>query len=415
MQYGLIGKKLGHSFSKEVHALLADYEYDLLEIPTEEEVGAFLLKADFRAINVTIPYKQTVIPYLAEISPEARAIGAVNTIVKREDGKLYGYNTDFFGMTAALARMGFRDLSGKRALVLGTGGTSLTSRAVLRALGASSVQTVSRTPQGDAISYEEALTLHADTDVLFNTTPVGMFPNAEATPVSLDAFPRLSCVFDAVYNPLSTVFVSEAKARGISASTGLYMLVAQAFRAVELFLDTVLDPALLEQTYQKVLTSKQNIVLIGMPSSGKSTIGHALAKQTGRPFIDLDEEIVKTAGRDIPTIFREDGEKVFRDIESEVVCVISQTTGAVIATGGGAVLREENVRRLKRNGILCYLDRPLEALTPTSDRPTASDRAALEARYFERLPIYRAAADCTFSVGDIFRDTVSRIQKELSL
>ena len=185
-----------------------------------------------------------------------------------------------------------------------------------------------------------------------------MFPNAEATPVSLDAFPRLSCVFDAVYNPLTTVFVSEAKERAIPASTGLYMLVAQAYQAVELFLDKTLAPSLLEEAYQKILRSKQNIVLIGMPSSGKSTIGRALAKQTGRPFIDLDEEIVKTAGRDIPTIFREDGEKVFRDIESEVVRVISQTTGAVIATGGGAVLREENVRRLKRNGILCYLDRP---------------------------------------------------------
>ena len=414
MKYGLIGKKLGHSFSKEVHALLADYEYDLLELPSEEEVGAFLQKGDFCAINVTIPYKQTVIPYLAEISEEARAIGAVNTVVNK-GGKLYGYNTDFYGMTAALARMGFRDFSGKHALILGTGGTSLTSRAVLRALGAASVHTVSRTPKGDAISYEEALAHHTDADVIFNTTPVGMFPNTEGSPISIDAFPRLSCVFDAVYNPLSTVLVSEAKTRGIPASCGLFMLVAQGFRAVELFLDTTLSPSLLEEAYGRILRDKQNVVLIGMPSSGKSTIGRALAEKTGRPFIDLDEEIVKMAGRDIPTIFREAGEKAFRDIESEAVSIASQKTGAVIATGGGAVLREENVKRLKRNGILCFLDRPLEALTPTSDRPTASDRAAMEARYRERLPIYRAAADKTFPVGDDFGDTLSLIRKELLL
>ncbi|MBE6655942.1 MAG: shikimate dehydrogenase [Ruminococcaceae bacterium] len=414
MQYGLIGKKLGHSFSKEVHTLLADYEYELLELPDEDAVGDLLTKKEFRAINVTIPYKQTGIPYLTEISPEARAIGAVNTIVNR-DGKLYGYNTDFYGITAALARMGFTDFTGKRALILGTGGTSLTSVAVLRALGAVRVHTVSRTPKGTAISYEEALTKHEDTDILFNTTPVGMFPNADGCPISLSAFPRLACVFDAVYNPLSTRLVTEARERGIPADTGLYMLVAQAFRAVELFLDITLDPALLETTYSKILRAKQNVVLIGMPSSGKSTIGRALAEQTERPFIDLDEEIVKMAGRDIPTIFREEGEKGFRDIESEAVRIAAQKTGAVIATGGGAVLRGENVARLKQNGVLCLLDRPLEALTPTSDRPTASDRAAIEARYFERRPIYLAAKDYSFSVGDDFMTVVDHIRKELSL
>ena len=414
MQYGLIGKKLGHSFSREVHEQLADYQYELLELRGEEAVGALLQRADFRAINVTIPYKQTVIPYLAEISPEARAIGAVNTIVNK-NGKLYGYNTDFYGMTAALARMGFTSFEGKRALVLGTGGTSLTSVAVLKALGASSVLTVSREPKGDSISYEEALAKHTDVDILFNTTPVGMFPHAEGIPVSLSAFSNLSCVFDAVYNPLTTRFVAEAREMGIAADTGLYMLVAQAFRAVELFLDKALPEELLEKTYQTVLRAKQNIVLIGMPSAGKTTVGHMLSKRLARPFIDLDEEIVKASGRDIPTIFREDGEKAFRDIESEVARITSQTTGAVIATGGGAVLRPENVKHLKQNGILVFLDRPLDRLTPTSDRPTASDRAAIEARYRERRPIYLGAADLTANVGDDFTAVADCIQKELSL
>ncbi len=414
MQYGLIGKRLGHSFSKEVHALLADYQYELLELPDEVAVGAFLAKGDFRAINVTIPYKQTVIPYLSEISPEAHAIGAVNTVVNR-DGKLFGYNTDFFGMTQALARMGFSRLDGKRALVLGTGGTALTSHAVLRALGAAEVCSVSRTPQGGAISYEEALTKHADADLLFNTTPVGMFPNGDGCPIVLSAFSRLACVFDAVYNPLLTRLVLAARERGVPADTGLYMLVAQAFRAVELFLDVSLDPSLLEATYLKILRAKQNVVLIGMPSSGKTTVGRALAEKTGRPFIDLDDEIVKMTGKDIPTVFREGGEAAFRDIESEAVRLASVGTGAVIATGGGAVLRTENVTRLKQNGILCFLDRPLADLTPTADRPTASDRAALAARYQERRPVYLAAKDYTFPVGEDFDEVADQIRKELSL
>ncbi len=414
MKYGLIGKKLGHSFSKEIHAHLADYEYSLLELPTEDDVAAFLKAGDFSAINVTIPYKQTVIPFLDEIAPEARAIGAVNTVVNR-DGRLYGYNTDFYGMKVALARIGATSLSGKHALVLGTGGTSHTACAVLAALGASSVHTVSRTPRDGAISYEEAMREHRDADVLINTTPVGMFPNTDDSPISLDAFSRLSYVFDAVYNPLSSRLVSEARARGISASGGLYMLAAQAYRACELFLDTTLSPDLLETAYLRVLNAKQSIVLIGMPSSGKTTVGRALSKATRRPFIDLDEEIVKAAGRDIPAIFRDEGEEAFRDKESEAVRLASQKTGVIIATGGGAVLRPQNIARLKQNGVLVFLDRALEDLTPTGDRPTASSRAAIEARYRERLPIYLAAKDIAVKVKNDPDEVVSNIRKELSL
>lgn len=414
MQYGLIGKKLGHSFSREVHSHLADYEYELLELPTEEAVGAFLEKKEFRAINVTIPYKQTVIPYLSEVSPEARAIGAVNTIVNRE-GKLYGYNTDFYGMSTALARIGLTDAKGKRALVLGTGGTSLTANAVLRALGAKEICTVSRTPSGSTISYGDAVSAHADADIIVNTTPVGMFPNADGCPISLSSFPMISYLFDAIYNPLSTRLVLDARGRGVAADTGLYMLVAQGFRAVELFLDTTLDPALLEMTYEKVFRAKQSIVLIGMPSSGKTTVGRMLAERTGRPFIDLDEEIVKMAGKDIPAIFRDEGEESFRDREQEAVRLASEKTGVIIATGGGAVLREENVTRLRQNGVLLLLDRPLEALTPTADRPTAQSRAAIEARYNERRPVYLAAADRIFPVGEDFTAVADSIIKELSL
>ena len=414
MKYGLIGKVLGHSFSKEVHALLADYEYELLELPSEAAVADYLRAKDFAAINVTIPYKETVIPYLDEISPEARAIGAVNTVVNK-GGRLYGYNTDFFGIEAALARLGFSRLDGKKALILGTGGTCRTAYAVLTHLGAREVYRVSRTPREGVISYEDAVTRHKDADLIFNATPVGMYPNITGAPISLSHFSRLSCVFDAVYNPLRTTLVAEARARGIASGGGLYMLVAQAVRAVEHFLDVTLPAGALDAAFAKIERDKENIVLIGMPSAGKSTIGKRIAEKTGRPFIDLDAEIVKAAGCDIPTIFRERGEQAFRDLESEVLLDVAKRGCAVIATGGGAVLREHNVRYLKQNGTLCFLDRPLSDLTPTADRPTASDRAAIEARYRERLPIYRAASDRTFPVGEDFSLTANAIIKELSL
>ncbi len=414
MKYGLIGKKLGHSFSKEIHELLADYKYALWEI-SEEKLAEFLARADFTAINVTMPYKQAVIPFLAEISPEAKAIGAVNTVVNR-GGKLYGYNTDFYGITAAFAKMGITDLRGKKALVLGTGGTSLTARAALLALGAKTVFRVSRDPKDrDTITYEKAVSRHADADLIFNATPVGMYPRVEESPISLSPFFRLSFVFDAIYNPRRTRLLAEAEERGIPFTDGLYMLVAQAYRASELFLDTTLDEARLDRAYERVARNKQNVVLIGMPSSGKSTVGRALAEATGRPFVDLDEEIVRMAGKEITAIFAEEGEAAFRDMESEVLRRYAAGSGQIIATGGGAVLQEQNVKALRQNGLLCFLDRPLSELTPTADRPTASDRAAMEKRYAERLPIYRAVADRAFAVGKDFSFTVNAILKELCL
>jgi shikimate dehydrogenase len=311
--------------------------------------------------------------------------------------------------------MGFPSLTGKKALILGTGGTARTAYAVLSAMGADAVYRVSRTPSGDMISYADAAHLHADADVIFNATPVGMYPAITGTPIDLTRFPRLSCVFDAVYNPLRTTLVSDALSMGITAGGGLYMLVAQAFRAVELFLDTQLSPALLTSVYRKIEQQKENIVLIGMPSAGKTTIGRLLAERTGRTLIDLDEEIVKRAGCDIPTIFRERGETAFRDLESEVALSVSAMNGVIVATGGGAVLRAENVKCLKQNGTLCFLDRPLSALTPTADRPTASDREAIAARYCERYPIYSSAADRTFAVGEAFADTANAILKEFLL
>ncbi len=414
MEYGCIGEHLSHSFSKEIHAHIAPYSYELCEV-AKEDLDAFMTKRDFKAINVTIPYKQDVIPYLYEISPEAKAIGAVNTVVNR-DGRLYGYNTDFYGIVAALSRMGFDTLRGKKVLVLGTGGTSRTACAVAEHLGAASVWRVSRSGKDGALTYAEATVAHTDTAFIFNATPAGMYPDPDGIPIELNGFTRLEGVFDAVYNPLRTRLVTEARARGVKAECGLYMLVAQAFRAAEIFLARTLDPSLLETAYRKVSAAEENIVLIGMPSSGKSTVGKALAKALDRPFFDSDAEIEAREGRRIADIFAKEGESVFREKEAEVIASLAAKTACVIATGGGAVLREESVRRLKQNGTLVFLDRPLSDLVPTADRPTASSAEAIERRYGERHEIYAAAADLTLKgpKGDI-RATVNNIRKELSL
>ncbi len=390
MQYGCIGEHLSHSFSKEIHAALADYLYELKEIPADR-LDAFMEAREFTAINVTIPYKQAVIPHLRAVSDTAKAIGAVNTIVNK-NGDLYGYNTDFGGMTALIKRAGL-DLTDKKVLVLGTGGTARTAKAVAIHLGAKTVLTVSRTAKEGVLTYEAAAAHHTDADILINTTPRGMFSREQGMPIDPALFPQLSGVIDAIYNPLRTQLVLNAKKRGIPASGGLYMLVMQAVLASEIFLDTKYDPAVTETVYRRVKQSKENIVLTGMPASGKSTVGRLLAQKLGRPFIDTDTVIEQTAGMTPSAIFSEKGEAAFRALESAVIREVSANSGAVIATGGGAVLRPENVDSLRSNGRLFFLNRPIELLTPTPDRPLALDRAAIEKRFSERFPTYLSTAD----------------------
>jgi shikimate dehydrogenase len=353
MQYGCIGEHLGHSFSAEIHALLADYKYEICEV-ARDSLDDFMRRRDFCGINVTIPYKQAVIPYLYYVDESAKAIGAVNTVVNR-DGRLYGYNTDVYGMTALINRIGI-DMQGKKVAVLGTGGTSKTARAVSSALGAREIIRVSRQAGDGLISYDELYRSHTDVEVIINTTPCGMYPYADggadrvATPVDVSRFPALCGVVDAVYNPLRTNLILDARDRGIPSEGGLYMLVAQAVRASEIFLDTVYPDDVCESVYGRILKSKENVVLCGMPSSGKSTVGRLLSERLSRSFVDTDEVIVDVEKCQITDIFRERGEKAFRDIESEAVRAVSEKSGDVIATGGGAILRDENVRRLKRNG-----------------------------------------------------------------
>ncbi len=388
-KYGCIGKKLTHSFSKEIHKELADYEYELIEL-NEEEIQPFFEEKDFEAINVTIPYKETVIPYLDTVSDIARRIGAVNTIVNR-NGKLYGYNTDYYGMKSLIERVGLA-LPGKKVLVLGTGGTSKTARVVAADMGASEVLTVSRSKSEEYIDYVEAVTLHSNAEIIINTTPSGMYPDCESKPIDISAFDRLEGVIDAVYNPLCTNLVLEAKERGIKSEGGLYMLVMQAVVAVEKFLDTKIEKNVADRVFASVFAAKENIVLTGMPGSGKSTVGK-LIEIDGYEFIDTDAEIDKLCGCTIKELIATKGEKYFRDLETEVIRDVSSESCRIISTGGGAILRSENVRYLKRNGKLFFIDANLSRLRATDDRPLSNTEDKLARLYNERIDIYKATAD----------------------
>lgn len=389
MKYGLIGEKLGHSFSKEIHESLG-YDYELREI-ARDELDGFMRERDFLGINVTIPYKETVIPYLDFIDDDAKEIGAVNTIVNR-GGKLYGYNTDFYGLKMLLANAGI-DVKGKKAAILGTGGTSKTAKAVLSSLGACEIIKVSRSARKDAISYEDLICSHPDVEIIVNTTPVGMYPDVENMPLDLYSIEKLSGVIDVVYNPLRTALVQSAAFCAAPAEGGLYMLVGQAVRASEIFLDIKYPEETIDRIYERTRAKKENIVLIGMPASGKSTVGRIIADRLGRKFVDTDEVITDRIKMPIKDFFAKEGEEAFREIERQVINELACESSLVIATGGGAVINELNQRDLSYNGRLYFIDRPLDKLMPTESRPLSSDRDAMKKRYAERYLIYLSVCD----------------------
>ena len=409
MEYGLIGEHLPHSFSKEIHEQLANYTYELHELE-KDELDGFMKAKEFKAINVTIPYKQDVIPYLDEISESAKAIGAVNTIVNR-DGRLYGDNTDQMGMTALIRRLGL-ELSGKTVLILGTGGTSHTAQYVCRKLGAAEIFTVSRSGKDGSLTYDNAAERCPNAQIILNTTPAGMFPKPDAQAMDLAPFRKLEGVVDVVYNPLRTQLVRQAQSMGLPAEGGLYMLVGQAVAAVEIFLDQKLPSDALDRVFQNIYKGKENIVLTGMPGCGKSTVGRRLSKLLDRPLLELDQLIEQKSGMHPSEIIRTQGEAAFRDLESEIVAEAAQETGCIISTGGGVILREENMRRLRANGRIYFINRPLRYILPTDDRPLSADRESLEKRFEERYPIYQATADVVIPVKGLPKTVAEAIRKD---
>ena len=385
MEYGLIGAKLGHSYSKIIHEmLLPQYPYELHPLPTEAEARQFLEQRPFQAINVTIPYKQLVIPYCEAVDERASAIGAVNTIVNR-DGKLYGHNTDFGGFLYMVKAHGV-SLRDKTVLILGT------VAAVCRSEGAAEILTVSRRAGEGQLDYAQAAA-RTDVQIVVNTTPAGMYPDNGGCLLELGGFDRLEAVFDVVYNPFRTELLLRAEERGAVAVCGFEMLVAQAVYAAEYFHDAPIDHTRIGEIHKALKAKLCNISIVGMPSSGKTTIGKALAEKLGKTFVDLDEEIVRRAGKSIPDIFAQEGEAAFRRLETEAAAEAAKHTGQVISCGGGIVKTPGNARLLRQNGPVLWICRPLEALTVGGGRPLSSSREALEKMEAERLPLYRAAAD----------------------
>lgn len=405
MVYGLLGRTLRHSYSPQIHALLGDYEYRLFEVEPQD-LEAFLKKREFGGINVTIPYKKDVLPYLSGISDNAKRIGAVNTIIVKEDGGLYGDNTDYDGFLRLVQKSGFQ-VKGKKALVLGTGGASLPISAVLSDLGAREVVFISRSGENN---YQN-LSRHADADFIVNTTPVGMYPNNLKAPLSLSEFPKLSGVLDIVYNPQKTKLILDAERLGIPAYSGLLMLVAQGKRAAELFLGHDIPDSETDRIFKKLSTEMQNIVLVGMPGCGKTTVGKALAKQLNRPFFDADEEILKRTGKSAEAWIEACGEAVFRQKETEVLESLCKQSGTVIATGGGAVTVPENADILRQNSIVFFINRDVSAL-PVEGRPL-SKATALSEMYEVRLPLYRGVCDYEIPAADGVDAVVRRILEDL--
>lgn len=390
MKYGLIGEKLGHSFSKDIHEMMADYTYELCPL-TRDEFGTFMEQKDFRAINVTIPYKEAVIPYIDELDERAAAISAVNTIVNR-DGKLFGYNTDFDGFSYLLKAHNI-SLADKCVLILGAGGTSKTIAAVAKAQGAKEILKSDTEARPGILSYEDAQIINR-AEVIINATPNGMYPeNSDRPLVDLKEYPNLTAVVDVVYNPIKTNLILAAEELKIPCAGGLEMLVAQAKYAAELFVDQTADDAYIDQIFKRILLQKRNIALVGMPGSGKTTVGKLIAEKLGLPFVDCDEEIEKRAGQSIKEIFDTVGENAFRILETSIIQTLAKEGGRVIATGGGAVLDEKNTHALRQNSVVIFLDKAPEDLAIDTSRPLSPDVEANLKLYAQRYRKYMAAAN----------------------
>lgn len=400
MQCGLLGQTLSHSYSPQIHKKLGSYDYRLFEV-APEALKDFLSSDSFQGINVTIPYKKSVIPYCSALSDRAKALGAVNTIVRRQDGSLIGHNTDYYGFSAMLKRSGL-NVNGSKVLVLGSGGASATVVAVLAELGATPI-VISRSGENN---YDN-LHMHLDATVIVNATPVGMYPNTDKSPIDLQQFPNLDGVLDLIYNPARTALLQQAEDMGLVTENGLWMLVAQAKESAEWFTGTAINDCIIGDIHKELRTQMENIALIGMPGSGKSTIGRALAKKLGKTFVDADEEIVKEAGILIPEIFATQGESGFRKIETQVLARLGKQSGLVIATGGGCVTIPKNYSHLHQNSTIIWLQRDVDKL-PTEGRPL-SQTNKLTDMYAIRKPLYEQFSDITISNENSIDEVVNQI------
>lgn len=409
MRYGLIGEKLGHSFSKDIHERIADYTFDLIPL-SKEEFKEFMEKKEFAAINVTIPYKKDVIPYLDEMDEHAKAIGAVNTIVN-QNGKLKGYNTDFTGFLYMVKKHNVH-MEGKKVLIIGNGGASAAIQAVVRHEKAGQMVIVDVVTGNGAISYDEMFSSHLDAEIIINTSPIGMYPRIGNAPIDISMFHKCEAVMDVIYNPILTRLCFEAQEMDIKRVNGLEMLIAQAKQSVEFFLDKQIDDQIIDDIYQDMLKERCNIVLIGMPSAGKTTIGKMLEERMQKEFIDLDDIIIEKAGKSIPEIFEERGEAGFRAIETEAAIEVSKLNNKIIATGGGTIKHKVNMDYLRQNGITIFIDRDVDKLISSDpNRPLSKSSDALQKMHAERLPLYQKYAAYVAVNNSDIESTVKEIEE----
>lgn len=402
--FGLLGRKLGHSLSPQIHEKLGDYKYDLF-CKEPEELESFFADKTLKGYNVTIPYKVEAFKAVDVLSDCAKKIGSVNTCVRLPDGTLYGDNTDYFGFSY-MARKAGAEFKNKKVLILGNGGASLTVQIVSRDEGAKEIVVVSRSGENN---YEN-ISRHYDADIIVNTTPVGMYPENGERLIDLSNFTLCTHVLDLIYNPLKTMLLLDAEKLGKKYSNGLSMLVAQAVKSAEQFIGKEIPESEIERVYNELLKERQNILLVGMPGSGKSTIGKLLSEKTGREYVDTDEMIVEKEGRSIPEIFASDGEEYFRNVEESCVRKACKRMGLVIATGGGAIKRENNRNAMKENSIIVFLDREISNLA-TDSRPLSSSEEKLKIMYEERFLLYKSLADYTVKTNDNPEVTLSEVEK----
>ncbi len=402
--FGLLGRKLGHSLSPQIHEKLGDYTYDLF-CREPEELEGFFSDTALKGYNVTIPYKVEAFRACDELSERAKKIGSVNTCIRRTDGTLYGDNTDYFGFSY-MAKKAKADFENKKVLILGSGGASLTVQIVARDEGAKEIVVVSRTGENNYGNISR----HYDADIIVNTTPVGMYPENGERLIDLTQFKSCTAVLDLIYNPLKTPLLLDAEELGINFSNGLVMLVAQAVKSAEQFIEKEIPEEKIDRVYNSLLADRKNIVFVGMPGSGKSTVGKMLSEKLGREFLDTDLMIEEKEGRKIPEIFAADGEEYFRNVESECVKEAGKKMGVVIATGGGAILRKENRDAIRQNGTVIFLEREISSLA-TDGRPLSSSEEKLRKMQEIRTPLYKDASDFTVKTNDNADITLKEVEK----
>ncbi len=403
--YGLLGEKLGHSFSPLIHSMLGSYEYRLFEVE-KADLKNFIKNGNWNGLNVTIPYKKSVLEFVDEISENAKKIGSVNTLVRRTDSTVYADNTDYYGFAYMLRRSNI-DFNGKKVLVLGTGGASLAVKAVIKDFGSGEIISISRSGENNYAN----INIHSDADIIVNTTPVGMYPNNLISPVKLNTFTKLEAVFDIIYNPQKTKLILDAESLGIPAFSGLSMLVAQAKRASEIFFDKTIDDSKTEEILKTISSEMKNIILIGMPASGKSSVGKRLSQILKRDFYDTDSEVARLTGKSPAQLITEFGEPDFRKSENEVAREICKKSGCVIATGGGIVTYPENYEAIKQNSTVFFINRDISSLS-TEGRPL-SQKDSLSKMYEARLPFYRKFCDFEIDGNGSIDEVAKRITEVL--